>query len=83
MNFSRSTSEMELIARRKIAELEGENADIAPYTDPDSPQYAAMVEAIRKDIGFTTLKYHRLDDMLESTGMPACKFCTYCWNGKI
>ncbi len=82
LNFSRSTSEMELIARRKIAELEGENADIAPYTDPDSPQYAAMVEAIRKDIGFTTLKYHRLDDMLESTGMPACKFCTYCWNGK-
>lgn len=82
LNFSRSTSEMELIARRKIAELEGENADIAPYTDPDSAQYAAMVEAIRKDIGFTTLKYHRLDDMLGSTGMPACKFCTYCWNGK-
>ena len=48
----------------------------------DSDQYAAMVEAIRKELKFTTLKYHRLDDMLESTGLPSCKFCTYCWHGK-
>ena len=82
LNFSRSTSEMELIARRKIAELEGPEADLSPYLDPDSAQYAAMVDAIRGELGFTSLKYHRLDDMLESTGLPHCKCCTYCWNGK-
>ncbi len=84
LNFSRSNSSMELIARRKIAEIEGSDSEekLAPYLDPDSDQYAAMVEAIRKELKFTTLKYHRLDDMLESTGLPSCKFCTYCWHGK-
>lgn len=67
LNFSRSNSSMELIARRKIAELEGSDSEekLAPYLDPDSDQYAAMVEAIRKELKFTTLKYHRLDDMIE------------------
>ena len=84
LNFSRSNSSMELIARRKIAELEGSESEDRPaaYQDPDSPQYAAMVESIRKELKFTSLKYHRLDDMIESTGLPCCKFCTYCWNGK-
>lgn len=84
LNFSRSTSDLELIARRKIAELEGSDAPerIAAYTDPDSAEYAAMIEAIRSELCFTSLKYHRLDDMLASTGLPACKFCTHCWNGK-
>ena len=84
LNFSRSTSEMELIARRKIAELEGEVTPerLAVYTDPDSAEYAAMVEKIRADLRFTSLRYHRLDDMLEATDLPACKCCTYCWNGK-
>lgn len=84
LNFSRSTTEMELIARRKIAELEGEvTAErLAAYTDPDSAEYAAMIEKIRADLHFTSLRYHRLDDMLEATGLPACKCCTYCWNGK-
>ena len=41
-----------------------------------------MVEEIRKELKFTTLKYHRLDDMMASTGVSPCKLCTYCWNGK-
>ena len=84
LNFSRSNSTMELIARRKIAELEGSEAEekVLPYTDPDSPQYAAMVEGICKELQFTALKYQRLDDMIQSTGLPECKLCTYCWNGK-
>ena len=84
LNFSRSNSTMELIARRKIAELEGSEAEekVLPYTDPDSPQYAAMVEGICKELQFTSLKYHRLDDMIQSTGLPECKLCTYCWKGK-
>ncbi len=84
LNFSRSTSEMDLIARRTIARLEGDKADekLPLYTDPDTPEYANMVEEIRKELHFTSLKYQRLDDMIEATGLPACKFCTYCWTGK-
>lgn len=84
LNFSRSTSEMDLIARRTVARLEGDKADekLPLYTDPDTPEYAKMVEEIRKELHFTSLKYQRLDDMIETTGLPACNFCTYCWTGK-
>lgn len=85
LNFSRSKSEMELIARRVIYELEGEDVSdevIREYTDPDSPKYERMLEEIRKKLNFTTLRYHRLDDMLESVGIDPDKLCTYCWNGK-
>ncbi len=84
LNFSRSTSEMDLIARRTIARLEGDAAEekLSLYTDPDTPEYAAMVEEIRKELKFTSLKYQRLDDMIEATGLSPCRFCTYCWTGK-
>lgn len=84
LNFSRSSSELDLITRRMIARLEGEQAEakLAAYADPDTPEYASMVEQIRQELKFTTLKYHRLDDMIASTGMSPCKFCTYCWNGR-
>ena len=84
LNFSRSTSEMDLIGRRVIAQFEGEHADerVSAYANPDSAEYARMVEAIREQLNFTSLKYHRLDDMLASTGVSPCKLCTYCWNGK-
>lgn len=84
LNFSRSTSEMDLIARRVIAGLQEGDAyrNIDAYADPDSAEYAAMVEGIRSELKFTTLRYHRLDDMIASTGISPCKLCTYCWNGK-
>lgn len=85
LNFSRSTSDMDLITRRMIVKLEGENPSperLALYADPDSKEYAAMVEKIRKVSGFTTLRYHRLDDMVKSIGLPKCKLCTYCFDGK-
>ena len=84
LNFSRSTSEMELIARRVIQELEGENKypNLAVYADPDSTEYAQMLEKIREKLNFTTLRYHRLDDMIASVGIDKCKLCTYCWDGK-
>ena len=80
LNFSRSTSEMELIARRVIQELEGENKypNLAVYADPDSTEYGQMLEKIREKLNFTTLRYHRLDDMIASVGMDKCKLCTYC-----
>lgn len=85
INFSRSTSEMELIARRVINELEGENPPkeiLEQYADPDSEKYKIMVEKIREKLHFTTLNYLRLDDMLDSVGIGKEKLCTYCWNGK-
>jgi len=85
LNFSRSRSEYELIARRMIRQLEGENVSperLEVYANPDSPEYAKMVDMICQELKFTSLKYHRLDDMLASTGVPSCKLCTYCWNGK-
>ena len=85
LNFSRSTSEMELIARVVISELEGGEVSrevLEEYADPDSEKYAAMVEGIRKKLNFTSLRYHRLDDMLASVGIDPDKMCTYCWNGR-
>lgn len=86
LNFSRSSSEMDLITRQVIARLEGtENVSdevLQEYADPESPKYDQMVEEIRKELNFTTLRYNRLDDMLASVGIPAEKLCTYCWNGK-
>ena len=84
LNFSRSTSELDLITRRVILRREGENADkmLEDYADPTSTNYNEMVEEIRKELNFTSLRYHRLDDMLDSIGISPCKLCTYCWNGK-
>lgn len=84
LNFSRSTSEMDLITRQVIAQIEGDNSQInmAQYTDPESDRYQLMVNRIGKHLDFTSLKYHRLDDMLHSVGVDKCKLCTYCWDGK-
>lgn len=84
LNFSRSTSELDLITRRIIAKREGENAEkvLADYSDPTSTNYREMIEEIRKELNFTSLRYHRLDDMIDSIGISPCKLCTYCWNGK-
>ena len=85
LNFTRSTSEMELITRRVIAELEGKEPTaeiIREYTDPDSEKYKQMVEKVREKLHFTSLAYLRLDDMLESTGVDKENLCTYCWNGE-
>lgn len=85
LNFSRSGSEMELITRQVIKELEGCDPDqtiLQEYADPDSEKYQAMVEKIQEKLNFTSLRYHRLDDMIESIGLHASKLCTYCWSGK-
>ncbi len=85
LNFSRSSSEMDLIARRVIEKLEGGQVTeevLKEYADPESEKYEQMLEEIRKQLNFTSLRYNRLDDMIEATGLPAEKLCTYCWNGK-
>ena len=84
LNFSRSKSDLDLITRRIIREWEGDNDVnvLGEYADPNSERYAAMLEEIRKRQNFTSLRYHRLDDLLESIGIDPCNVCTYCFNGK-
>ena len=86
LNFSRSTSDFDLITRRAIAELEGtyELTDeiISEYVDEDSPKHQQMINVICKSMGFDSLKFHRLDDLIEAIGIGPCKLCTYCFNGK-
>lgn len=85
LNFSRSKSDMELIARQMIKKREGEDCPkevLDEYADPCSCKYAQMLEDIRQQQNFTTLRYHRLDDLLQSIGIEPCKVCTYCFNGK-
>ena len=77
--------ELDLITRRIIQEKEGENCSkevLEEYANPDSCKYAEMVEEIRRIQNFTTLRFHRLDDLIASIGLEPCKVCTYCFNGK-
>ena len=84
LNFSRSSSLLDLVARRAIKELEGtpqpENLD--RYANPETIEYQTMVSTIGKKSNFTSLHYHRLDDLTASVGIDRCKLCTYCWDGK-
>ena len=85
LNFSRSSSEMDLITRRVIERLENGNVTdevLQEYADPESEKYDRMVEEIRKELNFTSLRFNRLDDMLDAVGIGRCKLCTYCWDGK-
>ena len=86
LNFSRSTSNMDLITRRVIADLEG-TSEISEevlnmYCNPDHEKHDLMVQEICKRMNFTTLKYHRLDDLIKAIGIGEEKLCTYCFNGK-
>jgi amidophosphoribosyltransferase len=82
LNFSRSRKTLELATRTAISQLEGtENVDLKKYSDPDSVEYKNMVEQIRQNLGLTTLKYQKLDDLVEAIGLPKEKLCTHCWDG--
>ncbi|MCX5702461.1 MAG: amidophosphoribosyltransferase [Candidatus Omnitrophica bacterium] len=81
-NFS-TRSIHELAARRAIKALEGSDIkNVSPYLDESSLKYKKMVDWISKDIGATTLKYQKLNDMVEAIGLPKEKLCLYCWTGK-
>lgn len=82
--FNYSTRSIhELAARRAIRDIEGEDIkEVASYLDESSPKYKRMVAWITKDIGVTTLKYQKLDDMVKAIGLPKNKLCLYCWTGR-
>lgn len=84
LNFSRSNDEMELIARRTIMELEGEEGFkyIEEYSDPDTERGKKMRAKICEKLHITSLEFQTLDGLTKAIGLEACKLCTYCWNGK-
>ncbi len=82
LNFSRSRSELDLAGRWAIKELIGRDIDDpAEYIDPESDNFKAMVDVIRKKLQLTTLQYQRLEDLVKAIGLPKEKLCTYCWDG--
>ena len=82
--FNYSTRSIhELAARKAIRAIEGKDInDVRNYLDEDSLKYKKMVNWITKDLGITTLKYQKLDDMVRAIGLPKDKLCLYCWTGK-
>jgi amidophosphoribosyltransferase len=82
LNFSRSRSNLDLATHKAVKLLEGkENVDMSEYSDTKNGKYAVMVEQIRKNLNLTSLKYQKLNDLIESIGLPKEKLCTHCWDG--
>ena len=84
LNFSRSTSEMDLITRRTIMELEGEAgfAHLEEYADRSAQRGKELRRAICEKFGFTSLDFQSLSSLIAAVGIPEDQICTYCWNGK-
>lgn len=81
LNFSRSRKTLELATRTAINQLKGtEEVDLEKYSDPESEEYKAMVERIRKNLGLTSLKFQKLNDLVDAIGLPKEKLCTHCWD---
>ena len=82
IGFTSSKSDMELITRRIILELEGDaDKDLDKYATTGSPQYEKLVEVIRQRFGLTSLKFNTLEHLVEAIGLPKCKLCTHCFDG--
>ena len=84
LNFSRSTSEMELISRRTILELEGEDGFnyLEEYSDSSTERGKKLRQAICDKFHFASLEFQSLEGIIKAIGIDPCKLCTYCWNGK-
>ena len=84
LNFSRSNSDMELIARRTVQELEGDEGQkhLDEYADANTERGQCLLHSICDRLGFSSLGYQSLDNLLEAIGIDRSMVCTYCWNGK-
>ena len=84
LNFSSSKSEMELLARKTVQELEGDEGQkhLDEYANPDTERGQALLNWIKEKMGFDSLGYQSLDGLLEAIGLDRDKVCTYCWSGK-
>lgn len=82
VNFSSSKSDLELITRRIIKDLEGEHdKNLEKYATTGSPEYNTLVEKIRENFGLTSLKFSTIETLVKAIGLPKCKICTHCFDG--
>ena len=96
INFSASKSDLELITRQVIRDLEGEHDEmdggmgasattpveiLQDYARTDSPRYRAMVEEIGRQLGLTSLRFNTLENIIKAIGLPKCQVCTHCFDG--
>ena len=82
IGFTASKSDLELITRRIIRDFEGDDKkNLEKYAQTDSPEYQRMVSEIARRLGLTSLKFAKLEDLIEAIGMPKCKVCTHCFDG--
>lgn len=82
IGFTSSKSDMELITRRIIKELEGDaGKNLEAYATTGSPEYERLVEAIRQCLGLTSLRFNKLETLVKAIGLPKCKVCTHCFDG--
>jgi len=84
LNFSSSNSEMELITRRTIMELEGEEGfnHLDEYSNSNTERGKKLRSVIAENLGFKSLEFQSLEGIVKAIGLPKCKLCTYCWDGK-
>jgi amidophosphoribosyltransferase len=82
IGFTSSKSDLELITRRIIKDFEGDDKkNLEKYATTGTPEYNRMVEEIGKRLGLTSLKFSKIEHLIESIGMPKCKVCTHCFDG--
>lgn len=82
LGFTSSKSDLELLTRRIIGELEGDpNKNLEAYTKTDSPEYEILVEKIRERYNLTSLKFSKIEHLVKAIGLPKCKICTHCFDG--
>ena len=84
LNFSRNTSDMDLITRRVIVELEGEEGleHIAEYSDEKTERGRKLRDTLKNRFGFASLEFQTPEGIIEAIGIDPCDLCTYCWSGK-
>lgn len=82
VNFTSSKSDLELFTRRLIGEFEGDpNKNLEKYVETDSPEYTRMVDEMAKRLHLSSLKFSKLETLVESIGLPKCQICTHCFDG--
>ena len=84
INFTSSKSDMELITRGVIQEIEGDNPSeetLQKYAQTGSPQYKRMVDEIARRLNLSSLKFTKLEDLVKAIGLPKCQICTHCFDG--
>ena len=84
LNFSRATNDLDLIARKVMLELEGEESfnHIEEYADSNTQRGQKLRQAICEKFNFASLEFQSLEGVIRAIGIEPCKLCTYCWNGK-